>query len=265
MHKHAGGYIKISRRGKPKVIINKRLGSFIVDNKIVKALQIFLNQYELDEKSSILDVGAGTKPYYSLYSKYFRNCYSTDVETSPHSIDSIDFFCSAHDIPVNDNSADLVLCTEVLEHVKNPQDVLNEFRRILKTGGKLFLTTPFVQYIHELPNDFFRYTPFALKEMAEKSGLQIEYFYDKGGIFSIVFLLSTAYYLKFWNRISKILKVQIIYSVFNPFIFIPVVIPGLIYLKLSGNPHVQNITTGAKRFGINRIITPGYITVISKP
>lgn len=57
-------------------------------------------------------------------------------------------------IPVENDSFDAVLCTEVLEHVKNPYLVIKEFSRILKKGGTLILTAPFASYTHMAPYHF---------------------------------------------------------------------------------------------------------------
>ena len=45
-------------------------------------------------------------------------------------------------LPFNDNSFDLIWCSEVIEHVDNPIKTLAEFRRTLKPKGKMILTTP---------------------------------------------------------------------------------------------------------------------------
>jgi SAM-dependent methyltransferase len=59
----------------------------------------------------------------------------------------------------------------VLEHVPDPAAALAELRRMLRPGGTLWLTVPFVGELHEEPFDFYRYTPYGLRALAERAGL----------------------------------------------------------------------------------------------
>jgi SAM-dependent methyltransferase len=121
----------------------------------------------------VLDAGAGAAPYRSL----FRHCdYVTqDWPQSVHGQGtSPDVLADLHELPLGDATFDFVLCTEVLEHVSDPARVLAELRRILRPGGRLLLTTPFVLELHEEPYDFFRYTPHGLRSLVESAGLAVE-------------------------------------------------------------------------------------------
>lgn len=57
---------------------------------------------------------------------------------------------------------DIVCCLEVLEHVPEPQTAIAELKRVLKTEGILYISTPFICGIHDAPNDFYRYTKYGL-------------------------------------------------------------------------------------------------------
>jgi SAM-dependent methyltransferase len=121
----------------------------------------------------VLDAGAGAAPYRSL----FGHCdYVTqDWPNSVHSqAITPDVVADLHELPLDDATFDFVLCTEVLEHVNDPRRVLRELGRILRPGGRLLLTTPFVIELHEEPYDFFRYTPHALRSLVEGAGLRVE-------------------------------------------------------------------------------------------
>ena len=71
----------------------------------------------------------------------------------------------ALDLP--DASFDVVLCTQVLEHVRHPQRALAEIARVLKPGGHLLLTTHGVYPHHPDPGDYWRWTQQGFEAMFE--------------------------------------------------------------------------------------------------
>jgi SAM-dependent methyltransferase len=80
-----------------------------------------------------------------------------------HSIDiyqteTVDIICDAHYLPLMTNSYDGVWIQAVLEHVVEPQKVVNEIYRVLKSDGIIYAETPFMQQVHEGSYDFTRFT-----------------------------------------------------------------------------------------------------------
>jgi SAM-dependent methyltransferase len=73
-------------------------------------------------------------------------------------------------MPVRDSSIDAALATELLEHVPHPAPLLAEVLRVLRPGGRLFLTVPYLWPLHDVPDDQFRYTPFALERVLRDAG-----------------------------------------------------------------------------------------------
>ena len=63
----------------------------------------------------------------------------------------IDIVSDITNIPEEDESFDVILCTEVLEYLPNPVKALDEFQRLLKKGGTLILTAPFCSLTHFAP------------------------------------------------------------------------------------------------------------------
>jgi SAM-dependent methyltransferase len=96
-------------------------------------------------------IGKGTE---ELYANDRINILSFDIYYSPN----VDFIADAHQIPLQDNSVDGDIIQAVLEHVLDPQVVVNEIERVLKPGGYVYAETPFMQPVHEGAYDFTRYT-----------------------------------------------------------------------------------------------------------
>jgi SAM-dependent methyltransferase len=86
--------------------------------------------------------------------------------------------------PIQEKLYDLVMGTQGLEHVKEPQLVLNELFRITKTGGRICISAPQGWGVHQAPFDFFRYTNFGLQHLIEKSGFKIDTITPSCGYFS---------------------------------------------------------------------------------
>lgn len=124
---------------------------------------------ELPSGARVLDAGAGNAPYAEL----FRHCsyVTSDWTHSPHdAAEDVDIIASLDDLPLDDCVFDAVVCTQVLEHVPNPLAALEELRRVLAPGGRLWLTAPLVWEVHEEPYDFFRYTAYGLRSLLEHAG-----------------------------------------------------------------------------------------------
>ena len=127
----------------------------------------------------ILDAGSGKQQY----KKYFSHAKYESTDFVKLSESDHDFVCSLDDIPKPDNTYDTVLCTQVLEHVEFPQKVISELSRILKPGGKLFLTAPQSASVHGAPYHFFNFTEYGLASMFTKAGLEINFIRPNGGGF----------------------------------------------------------------------------------
>jgi len=77
------------------------------------------------------------------------------------------------ELPFGDQSFDYVTCLEGLEHIENPQQAMREFARVLKPGGKLFVSTPFAFPVHQKPYDYYRYTAYGLRLLIERHHVRL--------------------------------------------------------------------------------------------
>ena len=124
----------------------------------------------VSDGKKILDVGAGEAPYRDL----FKNCeYHTldlGVGESEWDYSALTYQASVYDMPIENNTYDYVLCSQLFEHLAEPKQAMNEVYRVLKSGGELFLTVPFHQNEHQTPHDYYRFTSFGLNYLLEQSG-----------------------------------------------------------------------------------------------
>lgn len=86
----------------------------------------------------------------------------------------LDIASPLHEIPRPNETFDAVICIAVLEHVINPDECVAEMARVLKRGGRLILSVPFLQPEHLVPTDYQRFTRDGLRHFVEKHGLLVE-------------------------------------------------------------------------------------------
>jgi len=140
----------------------------------------------------VLDVGAGT----CLYRDLFAHCdykthdfkkYTGVKHGHTTEYGAIDYVSEIVNIPVEDNAFDVILCTEVLEHVPEPIEALREMARILRLGGRLFITAPLGSGLHQLPYHYYGgYTPEWYKYFLPKFGLNAVEISPNGGFFKLL-------------------------------------------------------------------------------
>lgn len=120
----------------------------------------------------VLDVGAGSAPYRSLFAHV---SYETaDLAQTKKQYGELDHVCDATDMPIADDTFDLVFCSQTLEHISEPVKALTEMRRVLKPGGEAWLSAPLFYAEHEVPYDYYRYTKYAWRYMAEQAGFRVK-------------------------------------------------------------------------------------------
>lgn len=124
-----------------------------------------------DTDFRVLDVGAGNAPYRGLFAHVSYE--TSDLAQTKKQYGELDHVCDATDMPMADDTYDLVFCSQTLEHVSEPVKALAEMRRVLRPGGQAWLSAPLFYAEHETPYDYYRYTKYAWRYMAEQAGLEV--------------------------------------------------------------------------------------------
>jgi SAM-dependent methyltransferase len=112
----------------------------------------------------VLDVGCGDRPYDALFAGA-AELVGFDQPGSRHA----DLHGSIDSIPVDDESFDVVLCLQVLEHVPDPAAAVRELRRVVRPDGLVLLSTHGVYPYHPNPADLWRWTSAGLVELFRTS------------------------------------------------------------------------------------------------
>lgn len=120
-----------------------------------------------------LDVGCGTQPYRSLYPP---GAQVTGLEVGAGGRGAgknADVLYDGTNFPFADGSVTSILCSQVLEHVFQPEAFIAEVSRVLEDDGILLVTVPFIWAEHEQPWDGRRYTSFGLRDFVERAGFDV--------------------------------------------------------------------------------------------
>ncbi len=121
--------------------------------------------------TKVLDIGCGEQPLRERV-EALGGIY-TGADIAQNSTTTVDCICPITSIPLPDASVDVILCTEVMEHVPETEEAFVEMARVLRPGGTLILTTPFLYPLHEEPHDFVRLTPYQIERGARLAGLEV--------------------------------------------------------------------------------------------
>jgi SAM-dependent methyltransferase len=147
---------------------------FLTRRRLMRRVEIALKRFS-PAGAQCLDVGCGERPYEYLFEK--GRYIGIDIADSgrPGSMKSPDLYYDGKTVPFGNDSFDLVISTQVLEHVPSPGMLVREMVRVLKPGGVLILTLPFVYPEHEIPYDFFRFTRYGIEAILAENGLTLQF------------------------------------------------------------------------------------------
>lgn len=157
----------------------------------------------------VLDVGGGAAPYRALLDGQ-EDTWIVLEKDRRHAAELIgkgagaDYLVGGGEaIPLQDDTCDVVVLTEVLEHCNRPLEILSEIARVLKPGGLCIGTVPQYWHVHGWPSDYFRYTNHGLEYLAKEAGLEVRRMQPKGGplllIWGVIDLTTSG-----WSRLPGI-------------------------------------------------------------
>lgn len=180
--------------------VDGRPGSVFSKNWLVLRI---VHRYMLDNADraagTLVDLGCGRRPYEQVLSSKVDRYFGVDLNRDRYPDGTIDVVSDLDALGVGTGKADTVLSNQALEHVPEPSQVISEVSRVLKPGGVAIITAPHIWGIHEEPHDYFRFTPFGLRHLAEKSGLQVERVEPMGGYW-VTAAARFCYYIKRFDR-----------------------------------------------------------------
>lgn len=146
----------------------------------------------LSKNDTILNLGSGNK----VIDKSIINVDLFEYK-------NVDILGDIMNLPIKSECVDGVINEVTLEHLDHPEKAIGEINRVLKTGGYLCLSVPFLFYYHESPGDYFRWTKSGIKLLLKENNFEIIEFENLGGpvgsfvliashVFAIIFSFNVA-------------------------------------------------------------------------
>jgi SAM-dependent methyltransferase len=158
--------------------LSKKVGRALSGKLTRVTLDRFISAHATNRRT--LDIGAQNGPYAAL----FPNRIALDIRPGR----GVKVIGDAQALGLRDASFPVILCTEVLEHLPEPQRAIDEMFRVLEPGGTLVLTTRFLFPIHDAPHDYFRFTKYGLRHLLRRFAI-IELHEETDSVGTIAVLL----------------------------------------------------------------------------
>lgn len=155
---------------------------------------------------TVLDAGCGHAPYINILRQHSDQLISLDYKVS-HPDQQV--CADVRKLPFVKDCVDSLLSTQVLEHVANPFEAIQEAERVLRSGGVLLLSVPHLSRLHELPHDYFRFTENGLRHLAQVGNFEVIEVVPTGGLLTFLsHQISLAFVISLWPL--KILRPAIL-------------------------------------------------------
>jgi len=146
--------------------------------------------------ANVIDISAGAKPYKELWghTNYYTHEFSNNSEIvdkfrseTKTSKKSHDFGGDITHTSAPSRAFDVVILTEVLEHVPEPLEAIREMTRLAKPGGSILVTSPFTSGTHQAPYHFYGgFGPNWYRYAAQKNDLEVASITSQGDYFKLM-------------------------------------------------------------------------------
>jgi len=161
-----------------KLRASRNLNEVVIGSRLMVDIiaEFYDCQIKKHVKGKLLDLGCGKVPLYEVYRGFVSENICADWENSLHRNEYLDVTIDLNlnrNLDFYDAEFDTIILSDVLEHLRYPESVLKEMYRITNDKGKILITVPFYYWLHEEPNDYFRYTKYALESIVKESGFEI--------------------------------------------------------------------------------------------
>jgi SAM-dependent methyltransferase len=152
----------------------------------------------------LLDYGCGFRPYKYIFDRFNVEYIGADIGDNPDADVRIE---PGEEVPFKDCEFDIIMSSQVLEHVEDASLYLRECRRLLKPNGLLFISTHGTWQYHGHPYDYQRWTSYGLKSIITKSGFEIIEFRPMIGQLALTSQLRVSFLNSFFVNVIPFLKI----------------------------------------------------------
>lgn len=183
-----------SRRKKYKA------GFYGTDFFVVRHLKNFIEarlKELVTDGRHVADIGCGEQPMRSMVEA--SGGIYTGIDVAQNSQNTVHVIAGIDSVPLPDDSFDVIVLTEVLEHVADIDGAFQEIGRLIKPGGRILLTVPFAYPLHEEPFDYMRPTPHMITRCASKYNLEIAELQTSGNEIEVI----ATVWGNMWERMAK--------------------------------------------------------------
>jgi len=194
---------------------------------IRKGIYKGIKHYSPHFKGKLLDFGCGRKPYQNLFE--VESYTGVDMAREDDWTKSYaDVLYDGKRLPFENEMFDGILSTEVIEHIPDAEPAVEELFRVLKPGGKLLITVPFVWNEHGMPYDYLRYTSAGITHLLQKKGFKVKEVRKSSTFIETLFQLWCIYLTRFLNTRYFFLNLFLNFCFIFPFTLTAIILSWLL-------------------------------------
>jgi SAM-dependent methyltransferase len=156
----------------------------VIRKQLAKTIKIAFDKV-IAQDSVVIDIGCGDKPYYPWVADRVKAYIGVDLRAAY----PVDVVAGGERLPFAGQCAEAVIASQVLEHVPEPDKVLQEMRRLLKDEGHIIVSVPCVYAYHPTPGDYWRWTPEGFQTLLERQDFTVEKIWPNGGLLTAASVL----------------------------------------------------------------------------